>query len=132
MWTVARPCVGAGTIRRYGTIPQNSSARSTETTAATTRPTALSYARSSRCSTPNSWSTGADGWELELLLGDVDLGERCNTRIGSSRALTQVQAGAGADHRRGRSELDRDLGGVMAVILGVDVARNIDLSLIHI
>ena len=59
-------------------------------------------------------------------MGDVDLGERCNTRIGSSRALTQVQAGAGDDHRRRRSELDRDLGGVMAVILGVDVARNID------
>ena len=123
---VARPCVGTGTIRRSGTIPQNSSARSTETTAATTRPTALSYARSSRCSTPNSWSTGANGWELELLLGDVDLAERCTTRIGGSRGLTQVQAGAGADHRRHRSELDRDLGGVMAVILGVDVARNID------
>ena len=56
----------------------------------------------------------------------MDLGERCTTRIGSSRALTQVQAGAGADRRRRRSELDRDLGGVVAVILGVDVARNID------
>ena len=78
-------------------------------------------------------------------MGDVDLGKRCATRIGSSRALTQVQAGAGADHRRRGSELDRDLGGVVAVILGVDVARNIDfmnqaegtaeavtLSLIHI
>ena len=41
----------------------------------------------------------------------MDLGEGCTTRIGSSRALTQVQAGAGTDHHRRRSELDRDLGG---------------------
>ena len=41
-------------------------------------------------SSHGSWSTGANGWELELLMGDVDLGERCTTRIGSSRALTQV------------------------------------------
>ena len=54
---------------------------------------------------PNSSSTGADDWELKLILGDMDLGEGCTTRIGSSRALAQVQAGAGADHRRG-SELD--------------------------
>ena len=61
-------------------------------------------------------------------MGDVDLGVGCTTRIRSSRALTQVQAGAGADHHRHHSELDRDLGGVMAVILGVDVSRTIDLS----
>ena len=59
-------------------------------------------------------------------MGDVDLGEGCTTRIGSRRALTQVQSGAGADHHRRRSELDRDLGGILAVILGVDVARTID------
>ena len=59
-------------------------------------------------------------------MGDVDLGEGCTTRIGSSRALTQVQAGAGVDHHRRRSELDRDLGGKMAVILGGDVSRTID------
>ena len=56
----------------------------------------------------------------------MHLGERCTTRIGSSRALTQVQAGAGADHRRRRSELDRDLGGVMVVILRVDIAWDIN------
>ena len=59
-------------------------------------------------------------------MGDVDLGEGCTTRVGSSRALTQVQAGAGADHLRRRSEPDRDLGGTMAVILGVDVSSTID------
>ena len=48
-------------------------------------------------------STGADGRELQLLLGDVDRGEGWTTRIGSSRALTQVQAGARADHHRRRS-----------------------------
>ena len=105
MWTVTRPCVGTGTIRRYGTIAQNSSARCTEGTTPTTRPTALCYARSSQCYTPTSWSTGVEGWKLQLLLGEVDLDERYTTRIGSSRALAQVQAGAGADHRRG-SELD--------------------------
>ena len=57
---------------------------------------------------------------------DVDLGEGWTTRIGSSRALTQVQAGAGADHHRRRSELDRDLGGIMAVILGVEASRTTD------
>ena len=56
----------------------------------------------------------------------MHLGERCTTRIGSSRALTQVQAGAGADHRRRRSELDRDLGGGMAVILVVDIGWDIN------
>ena len=76
-----------------GTTPQNSSARCTERTTPTTRATALSYARSSRFYTPTLWSTGAEGWKLQLLLGDVDLGERCTTRIGSSPALTQVQAG---------------------------------------
>ena len=59
-------------------------------------------------------------------MGDVDLLEGCTTRIDSSRAMTQVQAGAGADHHRRRTELDRDLGGIMAVIPGVDVARTID------
>ena len=59
-------------------------------------------------------------------MGDVKLGERCTTRIGSSRALAQVQAGAGADPHRRQSELNRDLGGIMAVILGVDVSRTID------
>ena len=59
-------------------------------------------------------------------MGDVDLGEGCTTRIGSSRASTQVQAGAVADHDHRRSQLDRDLGNIMAVILGVDVARTID------
>ena len=54
------------------------------------------------------------------------MGERCTTRIGSSRALTQVQAGAGADHHRRRSELDRDLGGGMAVILVVDIGWDIN------
>ena len=86
VWMIARPCVGPDFLYRErtcltagggsGPIHRNSSARSTGTTA-TTRPTALSCARSSWCSTPSSWSTGADGWELELLLGDVDLGERC-------------------------------------------------------
>ena len=59
-------------------------------------------------------------------IGGVDLGEGWTTRIGSSRTLAQVQAGAGADHHRRRSELDRDLGCIMAVILGVDVSRTID------
>ena len=59
-------------------------------------------------------------------MGDVDWGEGWTTRIGSSSALTQVQAGAGADHHRHRSELDRDLGGIMAVILGVEVSKTID------
>ena len=49
-------------------------------------------------------------------MGDVYLGEGCTTRIGSSRALTQVQVGAGAIHHRRRRELDRDLGGIMAFI----------------
>ena len=59
-------------------------------------------------------------------MGDVDLGEGWTTRIGSSRALTQVQAGAGADHHRRRSELDRDLGGILTVILGVEASRTTD------
>ena len=56
----------------------------------------------------------------------MDLGKGWTTRIGSSRALTQVQAKAGADHHRRSSELDRDLGGIMAVILGVEVSRPTD------
>ena len=48
------------------------------------------------------------------------------TRIGSSLALTQVQSGAGADHHRRRSELDRDLGGIMAVTPGVEDSRTTD------
>ena len=75
---------------------------------------------------PNSSSTGADDWELKLILGDMDLGEGCTTRIGSSRALAQVQVGAGADHHRRRSELDRDLGGILAVTLGVEASRTTD------
>ena len=59
-------------------------------------------------------------------MGDVDLGEGWTTRIGSSRALTQVRAGAGADLHRRRNELDRDLGGIMAVILGVEASRTAD------
>ena len=116
------PLQGSGT----GTIRRDSSARSTGTTATTTRPTALSCARSSSCSTPSSWGTGADGWELQLLLADVDLGEGWTTRISSSRALTEVRAGAGVDHHRRYSELDRYLEGIMAVILGVEVSRTID------
>ena len=34
-----------------------------------------------------------------------------------------MQPGAGADHHRCRSELDRDLGGILAVILGVEASR---------
>ena len=56
----------------------------------------------------------------------MDRGEGWTTRIGSSSALTQVQTGAGADHHRRRSELDRDLGGIMAVILGVEDSRTTD------
>ena len=41
----------------------------------------------------------------------MDLSDGWSTRIGSSCALTQVQAGTGADHHRRRSELDRVLGG---------------------
>ena len=63
-------------------------------------------------------------------MGDVDRGEGWTTRIGSSRALTQVQAGARADDHRRRNELDRNLGGIMAVILGVEVWRTIDF-IIH-
>ena len=59
-------------------------------------------------------------------MGDADRGEGWTTRIGSSRALTQVQAGAGADHHRRSSELDRDLGGILAVILGVEASRTTD------
>ena len=59
-------------------------------------------------------------------MGDVDLGEGRTTQIGSSRALTQVQAGAGDDHHRRRSELDRDRGGIMAVILGGEISRTTD------
>ena len=40
--------------------------------------------------------------------------------------MTQVQAGVGADHHRRRGELDRDLGGIMAVILGVEGSRTTD------
>ena len=40
--------------------------------------------------------------------------------------MTQVQAGAGADHHRRRRELDRDLAGIMAAILGVEVSRTAD------
>ena len=56
----------------------------------------------------------------------MDRGEGWTTRIGSSRALTQVQAGAAADHHRRRSELDRDLGGILAVTLGVEASRTTD------
>ena len=59
-------------------------------------------------------------------MGDVDRGEGWTTRIGSSRALIQVQAGAGADHHCRRNELDRDLGGILAVILGVEASRTTD------
>ena len=55
----------------------------------------------------------------------MDRREGWTTRIGSSRALTQVQAGAGADHRR-RSELDQDLADIMAVILGVEASWTTD------
>ena len=40
--------------------------------------------------------------------------------------MTQVQAGEGADHHHRRSELDRNLGGTMAVILGVEASRITD------
>ena len=56
----------------------------------------------------------------------MDRGEGWTTRIGSSSALTQVQAGAGADHHRRRREQDRDLAGIMAVILGVEAWRTTD------
>ena len=56
----------------------------------------------------------------------MDLGEGWTTRISSSRALTEVRAGAGVDHHRRYSELDRYLEGIMAVILGVEVSRTID------
>ena len=56
----------------------------------------------------------------------MDRGEGWTVRIGSSRALTQVKAGAGADHHRRRSELDRDLGGILAVNLGVEASRTTD------
>ena len=56
----------------------------------------------------------------------MDRGEGWTTRIGSSRALTQVQVGAGFDHHRRRSERDRDLGSILAVILGVDASRTTD------
>ena len=59
-------------------------------------------------------------------MADVDLGEGWTTRISSSRALTEVRAGAGVDHHRRYSELDRYLEGIMAVILGVEVSRTID------
>ena len=59
-------------------------------------------------------------------MGDVYQGKRRTTRIGSSRVLTQVQAGAGADHHRRRRELDRDLGRNLAVILGVEASRSTD------
>ena len=50
----------------------------------------------------------------------MNLDEGWTTRIGSSRSLTQVQAAAEADHHRRRNDLDRDLGFIMAVILGVE------------
>ena len=56
----------------------------------------------------------------------MDQGEGWTTRIGSSRALTQVQAGAGADHHRRRREQNRDLAGIMAVILVVEASRTTD------
>ena len=56
----------------------------------------------------------------------MDRGEGWTTRIGSSSTLTQVQTGAGADHHRRRSELDRDVAGIMAVILGVEASRTTD------
>ena len=37
-----------------------------------------------------------------------------------------MQAEAGADHHRRRSELDRDLGGILAVILVVEASRTTD------
>ena len=57
---------------------------------------------------------------------NVDLDEGCTTRIGSSHAMPQVQAGEGADHHRRRSVLNRDLGSKMSVVLGVEVSRTVD------
>ena len=59
-------------------------------------------------------------------MGDVDRGEGWKTRIGSSRALTQAQAEAGADHHRRSSELDRYLEGILAVMLGAEASRTTD------
>ena len=53
-------------------------------------------------------------------------GRRMDDPHRHSRGLIRVQAAAGTDHHRRRSELDRDLGGIMAVILGVEVSRTTD------
>ena len=47
-------------------------------------------------------------------------GRRMDDPHRHSRGLIRVQAAAGTDHHRRRSELDRDLGVIWGVILGVE------------